>query len=300
MNWLRFDWFSGTENTETTATTNAQSIVEDTEIEAPTTKSIVEELITEPTLDVSPETEIVLPHSSVPNNLSPENITEMSSPTTPLISHNEVNRGYELPFRHNPGKPPNRYSPEIEARRSKYPIANYVSIERLSEPLKNFINNLSSHHIPTSVDEALKDPRWVQAMKEEMKALMKNETWILVPLPEGQKTVGCKWVFSIKYKADGTVERYKARLVAKGYTQTYGVDYHETFSPVAKLNTIRVLLSLAMNLDWPLHQFDVKNAFLHEDLEEEIYMDVPPRYVATSGKVVCKLQRTLYGLKQSP
>ncbi|KAL6327135.1 hypothetical protein AAG906_014953 [Vitis piasezkii] len=168
-----------------------------------------------------------------------------------------------------------RYSPNIEDRRLKYPIANYVSTKTLPEPLKTFADALSSCQVPTSVEEAMKDPRWVQAMKEEMEALLKNKTWILVNLPKGQKTVGCKWVFSIKYK--------------------------ETFSPVAKLNTVRVLLSLAANLDWPLHQFDVKNAFLHGDLEEDIYMDIPSGYVAnTEGNIVCKLQRTLYGLKQSP
>jgi len=90
-----------------------------------------------------------------------------------------------------------------------------------------------------------------------------------------KKTVGCKWVFSVKYKVNGSVERYKARLMAKGYTQTYGVNYQETFSPVVKLNTIRVLLSHAANLDWPLHQFDVKNTFLHGGLEEEVNMDIP-------------------------
>ena len=152
-----------------------------------------------------------------------------------------------------------------------------------------------------SVEEAMKDPKWLQAMEAEMEALEKNRTWKLVEPPKDKKPVGCRWVFTVKHKAAGTIERYKARLVAKGYTQTYGVDYQETFSPVAKLDTIRVLLSLAANLDWPLHQFDVKNAFLHGDLEEEIYMELPPGYrCADKPIMVCKLERSLYGLKQSP
>ena len=101
-------------------------------------------------------------------------------------------------------------------------------------------------------------------MNEEMKSLRKNSTWKVVELPEGKKLVGCKWFFRVKYKANGTIEQFKARLVAKGYTQTYGIDYMETFAPVAKFNAIRILISLAMNLDRPLHQFNVKNACLVE------------------------------------
>ena len=108
-----------------------------------------------------------------------------------------------------------------------------------------------------------------------------------MPLPKGKKTVGCRWVFIIKHKADGTIERYKAQRVVKGYTQSYGVDYQETFAPVAKLNTVRVLLSLAANQDWPLLQFAVKNAFLHGDLTEEVYMDPPPSIPNTQIQQWC-------------
>jgi hypothetical protein len=110
--------------------------------------------------------------------------------------------------------------------------------------------------------EALIDSKWTQAVNEEMEALLKNETWTLVPLPKEKKMVGCKMVVLHQTQTDGSIDRYKARLVAKGYTQTYSVDYQENFSPVAKLKTVRVLLSLVANYDWPLHQFDVKNRLL--------------------------------------
>lgn len=163
------------------------------------------------------------------------------------------------------------------------------------------MHKLYSEHVPSTVQEALNDPRWIQAITKEMQALQKNGTWTLMSLPEGKKTVGCRWVFSIKHKADGSIERYKARLVTKGYTQTYGIDYQETFSPVAKLCIVRVLLSLAANLNWPLHQFDVKHAFPHGNLAKEVYMDIPPGFSSSSQTgVVCKLQKSLYRLKQSP
>lgn len=104
-------------------------------------------------------------------------------------------------------------------------------------------------------------------------------------------------MFTIKYKSDGSIKRYKAQLVAKGFTQTYGIDYLETFTPVAKLNTVRVLLSLATNLDWPLQQLDIKNALLYGDLKEELYMDAPPGFGEKFGMRVCKLKRSLYRLK---
>lgn len=112
--------------------------------------------------------------------------------------------------------------------------------------------------------------------------------------------MGCKWVFTVKHKTDGSIERFRARFVAKSFIQSNEIDYQETFAPVAKLNTVRVLLSLATNKDWPLHQLDVKNAFLNSDLEE-VYMDIPPGFENSSNpNKVCKIKKSLYNLKQSP
>ena len=135
-------------------------------------------------------------------------------------------------------------------------------------------------------------------MNDEMEALQKNHTWELVSLPGGKRIVGCRWIFTVKLNPNGVIDRYKARLVTKEYTQKYGIDYGDTFAPVAKINTIRVIISIAANQEWPLRQFDVKNAFLNGTLNEEIYMDPPPGI--TCGGKVCKLRRALYGLKQSP
>ncbi|KAK2973611.1 hypothetical protein RJ640_027521 [Escallonia rubra] len=138
-----------------------------------------------------------------------------------------------------------------------------------------FTSHLSSVEIPKTVQDALQVPEWKEAILEEMRALEKNGTWEVMEMQKEKKTVGYIWVFTTKYRSDGSLERYKARLVAKGFTQAYGIDYLETIAPVEKLNTMRVLLSIAANLDWPLQQLDVKNAFLNGDLEE-VYMDPPP------------------------
>ena len=133
-------------------------------------------------------------------------------------------------------------------------------------------------------------------MNEELDALHKNHTWDMVDLPFGRSIVGCRWVYKIKTKADGSIERYKARLVAKGFTQEYGIDYEETFAPDARLASIRCLIVVAVVCHWPLYQMDVKNAFLNGDLQEEVYMQTSPGY-PHSGSQVCRLHRALYGLK---
>ncbi|XP_057991842.1 retrovirus-related Pol polyprotein from transposon TNT 1-94 isoform X2 [Hevea brasiliensis] len=188
-----------------------------------------------------------------------------------------------------------------DKRSCTYPIASFVSSNQLSSCSQCFVISLDSVPIPNTVGEALSHLGWCDAMKEEMEALDGNGTWELLPLPTGKKAIGCKWVFTVKVNPDDFVTRRKARLVAKGYAQTYGVDYSDTFSSVAKLTSIRLFISLAATYDRLLHQLDIKNAFLHGYLQEEVYMEQPPGFVAQGelGKV-CRLQMSLYGLKQSP
>ncbi|CAL8991331.1 unnamed protein product [Prunus brigantina] len=142
-------------------------------------------------------------------------------------------------------------------------------------------------------------PSGVKPWRLNYSALEQNHTWTLTSLPPGKRAIGSRWVYKIKHKSDGSVERYKARLVAKGYTQTEGLDYSETFAPVAKLVTVRCLLAVAAHHTWPLHQLDVQNAFLHGDLEEEVYMLPPPGLRRRGEHLVCRPRKSLYGLKQA-
>ena len=121
---------------------------------------------------------------------------------------------------------------------------------------------------------------WKEAINNEIESIMNNNTWILTDLPLGTKVLGCKWIFKKKLKTDGTIERFKARLVVQGYTQKAGIDYLDTYAPVARITTIRILLALASIYKLLIHQMDVKTAFLHGDLEEEIYMQQPKGYIA--------------------
>jgi hypothetical protein len=154
---------------------------------------------------------------------------------------------------------------------------------------------------PTCFEQEARNRKWDNAMDEEMVALDASATWELVALPKDNKAIGCKWVYKVKHNVDGSVSRYKARLVAKGYAQTYGIDYEETYSPVAKMTTIRAIIVMATTKGWFLHQMDVKNVFIHRDLQEEMYMEQPPGYVdQTHPNLVYSLKKALYSLKQAP
>lgn len=195
--------------------------------------------------------------------------------------------------------------PEEEQRTPVAPIrrsSRTIREPQRYSPALNYIL-LTDKGEPESYDEAVEHEesvKWELAMKDEMESLLSNQTWQLAELPKGKKALHNKWVYRIKEEHDG-MKRYKARLVVKGFQQKEGIDYTEIFSPVVKLTTIRAVLAIVAREDLHLEQLDVKTAFLHGDLEEEIYM-VQPQGFAVQGKerMVCKLQKSLYGLKQAP
>ena len=153
---------------------------------------------------------------------------------------------------------------------------------------------------PLSFNEVVTKEKWIETMDEEIHAIEKNDTWKLTNLPDNSKAIGVKWIYKTKKNAKGEVQRYKARLVAKGYKQREGIDYGEVFAPVARLETIRLLISLAAQHRWKIYQLDVKSAFLNGFLEEEIYIEQLFGYIEikNEGKVY-KLKKALYGLKQA-
>lgn len=155
--------------------------------------------------------------------------------------------------------------------------------------------------LPQTVAEALAHPGWRQAMLDELDSIYKNHTWVLTEATTDMNILGCRWVFTVKLNADGTLNKLKARLVAKGFNQEEGVDFTETYSPVVRTSTIRIVLAVATSKSWSVTQLDVKNAFLHGDLQEEVFMIQPPGFEdASKPHHACSLRKALYGLKQAP
>jgi hypothetical protein len=194
------------------------------------------------------------------------------TPKTPTPAENSVSRRGRVGVR-----TPTRI---IEVRKGERNIANFVYL---------------THHEALS---SLDGMEWKKAMDKEMKTLNEFGTWKKVKLPAGSKQIGCKWIFVRKLNSDGSLGEYKARLTAKGYSQVEGKDFLETFAPVARIQTIRIILVLATEYDWEIFQIDIKAAYLNGWMEEEIYMDQPPEYDDHDGKV-CQLIRGLYGTKQA-
>jgi len=165
---------------------------------------------------------------------------------------------------------------------------------------KSYLAAITEIIKPRYFHEAVKDPKWREAMSKEIEALELNNTWTLEELPVGKRSINCKWVYKVKYNSDGSMEQYKARLVIRGDQQIEGFDYGEIFGPVAKMTSVRCFLTVVAAKGWDLHQMDVHNVFLHGDLDEEVYMTLTLGYRARQSNKVCQLRKSLYGLKQAP
>ncbi|XP_075648676.1 uncharacterized protein LOC142619463 [Castanea sativa] len=182
---------------------------------------------------------------------------------------------------------------------TKYPLSHYIDSSNLSPSYAHFRSLITNVSEPKSYHEAVQDPKWQVAMAVVIATLESNQTWTLTSLPPHKRAIGCKWVYRVKYKTDGSVERYKAKLVGKGFTQQEGLDFIETFSPVAKMTIVQTLLVTSAMRGWHLVQLDVNNAFLRGDLHEEVYMQLPQGFHSKGEHLVCRLNKSFYGLKQA-
>jgi hypothetical protein len=223
-----------------------------------------------------------------------------SSPSFTPIQNQNLDNDSSPPIETTnlPNPPPTRSS--RDKRPPAYLVKDYhcPTIPNISPPHNALIVSIEE---PKTYKTALKYSNWQAAMQDEIDALHSNNTWTPVQRPLDENVVGSKWVFRTKLNEDGSIDRFKARLVAKGYTQVPGFDFGETFSPVIKAPTIRVILSLVVHFKWPLKQLDVKNAFLHGTLNERVYMEQPPSFEHPHlPNHVCQLHKSLYGLKQAP
>ncbi|KAG7558463.1 Zinc finger CCHC-type [Arabidopsis thaliana x Arabidopsis arenosa] len=192
--------------------------------------------------------------------------------------------------------PPALRRTERQITKPKY-LEDYVLMaEEEGESLLLCLNNE-----PRTFYEANKSKEWIQACEDEIGSIEKHKTWDLVDLPEGAKPIGLKWVFKLKRNSDGSINKHKARLVAKGYVQQYGVDFEEVFAPVARIETIRLLIDLAASHGWEIHHLDVKTAFLHGELKETVFVNQPEGFEKKGSETkVYKLNKALYGLRQAP
>lgn len=198
-----------------------------------------------------------------------------------------------------PSSPSGSPTPQLSSG-TDHPLSNYVACDQFSSAYCSYLVALTTAVEPRSFKEAMTYEEWKAAMGSEVTSLEDNHTWDLVDLPSNRKLIGIHWVFRIKLKSDGSLERYKARLVALGNHQEEGLDYTETFAPVVKMTTVRLILDIAAKKIYEIHQMDVHNAFLDGDLDEEIYMRPPPGFTTPGDKRVCRLRKSIYGLKQSP
>ncbi|KAJ0733108.1 putative RNA-directed DNA polymerase [Helianthus annuus] len=259
--------------------------------------------LTEPSIDPPSSSTAATSFSTIPDPPlaifdNPSIPTTEPSPPTPPIS--EPVQTTPIP-QTNTTQPTSSPSQPTTPRYRPPHLRPHPKSRKIFDPSANIATTSTVPSEPTSFTVANESAEWRQAMAAELHALHRNGTWSLVPPVPNSNVIDCKWVYRLKTDQHGNLTRHKARLVAKGFLQQSGIDYHETFSPVVKPATIRTVLSLAVSNKWSLKQLDVQNAFLHGDLHETVYMRQPPGFKDPKHpNHVCKLHKSLYGLKQSP
>ncbi|KAJ9556718.1 hypothetical protein OSB04_011332 [Centaurea solstitialis] len=257
------------------------------------------EITTPPLINATPITQITPSESDQPTNSEDFSQTTVSEPTPtnllPDPSANEASTSGQV------------YQPPALRWTKDHPIdqvlgnpSSGIKTRRQSGNVCLYVNFISENE-PKEIDDALRDPAWVSAMQEELAEFIRNNVWLLVPRPRKRTIIGSKWIFRNKLDEIGTIIRNKARLVAQGYRQEEGIDYDETFAPVARLEAIRLFLAFAAHMNFKVYQMDIKNAFLNGKLNEEVYVAQPPGFVDPKfPDHVYKLNKALYGLKQAP
>jgi hypothetical protein len=239
-----------------------------------------------------------LPPSHIPSSPQTPSSPNTHSSTTPTVNH-ELHENIDTP---QLSSPPRLHHMVTRAQNHISKPKTYTD-GTIRYPLARALLSTTEASLiePMCFTKAVQIPEWCNAMQTEFNALLSNQTWTLVPSNTANNVIGCKWVFKVKRKADGSLERYKARLVAKGFYQQAGVDFRETFSPVVKPTTIQTILSVAYSAGWKMQQIDIQNAFLHGLLTEEVFMSQPPGFTHPSyPQHICKLNKAIYGLKQAP
>ncbi|KAJ9539102.1 hypothetical protein OSB04_031835 [Centaurea solstitialis] len=257
------------------------------------------DITTPPLINATPISQITPPEPDQPTNSEDFSQTTVSEPSPinllPDPSSNEASTSGQV------------YQPPALRWTKDHPIdqvlgnpSSGVKTRRQAGNVCLYVNFISENE-PKEIDDALRDPAWVSAMQEELAEIIRNNVWLLVPRPRKRTIIGSKWIFRNKLDEIGTIIRNKARLVAQGYRQEEGIDYDETFAPVARLEAIRLFLAFAAHMNFKVYQMDIKNAFLNGKLNEEVYVAQPPGFVDPKfPDHVYKLNKALYGLKQAP
>ncbi|KAL8120428.1 hypothetical protein AgCh_017563 [Apium graveolens] len=255
-------------------------------------------------LPLAPSSIITAVPCSPPTTLPPatQNVPLSQHPSTPLTSPQTTTNTTSSPtspsitsaspqITKSPPPAINSLPPRVRTRNPKYYNDKFINVTT-NHPMHVALE-------PSTVAQAMKDPLWRKAMDDEYNALIQNGTWELIPR-SNHVPISCKWVFRVKRKPDGSLEKYKACLVTKGFLQQPGRDFVDTFSPVIKPATIRIVLCIALSRNWQLRQLDINNAFLHGTLHEDVYMLQPPGYIDTQHPhYICKLKKAIYGLRQA-